>query len=34
VRVRVPEAWAMPALEAKAVVAAEESELSRWALLR
>jgi hypothetical protein len=34
VRVRALEAWAIPALEEKAVVAAEECELSRWALSR
>jgi len=34
VRVLALEAWAIPALEAKAVVAEEEYELSRWALSR
>jgi hypothetical protein len=34
VRVRAPEAWAIRVLEAKAVVAEEECELSRWALSR
>jgi hypothetical protein len=33
-RVRALEAWAIPALEAKAVVAAEEYELFLWALSR
>jgi hypothetical protein len=34
VRVRAPEAWAMPALGAKAVVVEVEYELSLWVLSR